>query len=239
MVRAGRLSLRAGLGVEGDVNAAAGSPRHVLIVSAADLERYALEPGDLRENIAVDDGIDRLESGSLVQVGSSSIVRVTFPCEPCHKLNSVRRGLAYELQGNARGMLGRVVRSGTIRSGDSVRVAPGACRPLSDVPRERLWDAVERIPWGQVATYAALVLGIGVPRTFTRALPRLLKKGPSGLPLHRVLDSQARLIEQHVPDQRERLLREGASIGQGGRVDHPVFWDPTSLYAECEHAACR
>lgn len=238
MPRVRQLVLREGFGIAGDVNAAAGSPRQVLIVSAADLRAHELEPGDLRENVVIDGGIDELESGALVRIGPSSVVRVTFPCEPCHKLNSVRPGLAYELRGNARGMLGRVVRPGTIRPGDPVRVAPGVCRPLSDVPRERLWDAVGRIPWGQVATYAVIVLGIGVPKAFTRALPRLLKKGPSGLPLHRVLDSQARLIEQHVPDQRERLLREGASIGQGGRVDHPVLWDPASLYAECEHAAC-
>jgi len=238
MVCAGRLRLRSGYGVERDVNAAAASPRQVLIVGAADLKWHALEPGDLRENVLIDGSIDQLASGALVRIGRASVVRVTFPCEPCHKLNSVRPGLAYELRGNVRGMLGRVVSSGTIRLGDRVRAVRGVCRPLSDVPRERLWDAVERIPWGQVATYAALVLGIGVPKGFTRALPRLLKKGPSHLPLHRVLDSQARLIVQHVPDQRERLLREGAAIGEDGRVDRALLWDPASLYAECERAAC-
>ncbi len=187
----------------------------------------------------IDGSIEQLESGSLVRFGSSSVVRVTFPCEPCRKLNSVRPGLSYELEGNARGMLGRVVRSGTIRLGDAVRVVPGVCRPLSDSPRERLWDAVERIPRGQVATYLALLQGIGVPNGFARALPRLLKKGPRGLPIHRVLDSQARLIVHHVPDQRERLLCEGASVGEDGRVDRAVLWDPATLYTECERALHR
>ena len=114
---------------------------------------------------------------------------------------------------------------GRIRLGDSVIATERSYRALSALPRERLWDVVSRIPSGMVATYTALILAIGVPRTWVRALPRVLLRGPETLPAHRVVDSCARPITQHIPDQLERLAAEGTRVLPSGVFGKTAQWN--------------
>jgi len=108
-------------GVEGDRKAKAGSARQVLLVAAEDAAALGVNPGDLRENVTTL-GIDypSLPPGTRLRLGEA-IVELTAPCSPCAKLNRVRDGLMRDSRGR-RGVLARVVRGGTVRTGDAVGV---------------------------------------------------------------------------------------------------------------------
>ena len=98
-------------------------------------------------------------------------------------------------------------------------------------PRERVWQAVNSIPAGMVATYGQIAELAGIPRgaRFVGCVLRDLPKG-SRLPWHRVVNSQGRVsLSPQSPSartQRERLEAEGVSF-VGGRIDLRRFgWDP-------------
>ncbi|WP_395809969.1 MOSC domain-containing protein [Archangium minus] len=65
-------------------------------------------------------------------LGSKVVVELTEPCAPCSKLERIRQGLLKESWGR-RGQLAQVLRGGTVREGDGVRlldVNPDAPRPI-------------------------------------------------------------------------------------------------------------
>ena len=106
-------------GFEGCVHGRAGSRRQVLLVENDVLREFGLRPGILRENLTVDGlPLAELAVGQRFRVGGASL-EVTVECEPCDYLDTVRMGLQAELRGR-RGVLCRVVESGTIRRGDSI-----------------------------------------------------------------------------------------------------------------------
>ena len=107
-------------GIEGD-RAYGRTKRQVLLVSSQVLDSLGLEPGDVRENITVDDlDVDNLEPGTILKIGSAEL-QITKPCEPCWKMDRIRPGLQAQLEGQ-RGMLARVIKSGQIASGDSILI---------------------------------------------------------------------------------------------------------------------
>src|SRR5437016_9934124 len=63
--------------------------RHVLLVSRSTLVEFRLCPGDLRENILVDDSeigdLHSLPSGTVLNI-SGVAIRLTMHCEPCGRL---------------------------------------------------------------------------------------------------------------------------------------------------------
>ncbi len=109
----------------------------MLVVGRETLERLRIDARDLRPNLVVDGVIDALPSGTILRVGDVRI-RLTLACESCHLLDRTRPGLARAARGS-RGVLGRVITSGTIRLDDAVavehRVTPGRAEPSA--PR---WD---------------------------------------------------------------------------------------------------
>lgn len=225
VVRVPVLHARAGQGILDDIHAGIDSPRQVLLVSSSVLGKHRLRAGDLQETLTVDGDVDALTSGTVLQIGRSALVRVTFPCTPCAKLTRIRPTLPKELWG-CRGILGRVVGNGWIIPGDSVTVCDGKpFRALSSKPKERLWDMVSRIPRGNVVKFTTLTVAIGMPASYVRALPRLLLHAPLELPVHRVVDSSARPITRHVPDQLEKLAAEGMRPGSDGRFEENALWD--------------
>ncbi len=103
-------------GLMGDVSFGR-SRRQLLLVDQADLDRYDLRPGDVRENITLAGvPLSGLGRGTRLQLGSV-VVEITGECTPCEMLDGLRPGLREEIRGR-RGMLGRVVEGGTLREGD-------------------------------------------------------------------------------------------------------------------------
>src|SRR5947209_5380901 len=60
--------------------------RQVLIVPQNTLDHFRLSPGDLRENLVIDDSgmepLHSLPSGTVLKIGEA-LVRLTVHCEPC------------------------------------------------------------------------------------------------------------------------------------------------------------
>jgi alkylated DNA nucleotide flippase Atl1 len=172
--RVEEIFLRAGIGIDGDCHASPISPRQVLLASTGAYEYCDIPPGSLRENILIKVNDLRLFSGSLVRVGRDAAIRITFECEPCGRLNRVRPNLSKDIRGK-RGYLARVVRSGVIRPGDKIQVEGRMFSPLSDDWRDRVIAIAQMVPSGFVVSYTRLAELAGVPKSFCRAFPRLLR----------------------------------------------------------------
>jgi MOSC domain-containing protein YiiM len=121
------LHLVEGHGIEGDLHydAEGTSKRQVLLLDRRTLDAEGYVPGVLREQILVDfEPLERLEPGTLLRVGTA-VVEITTDCTPC----STMAGYVGEdpqafvtRMMHRRGMLARVVQSGTVRAGDSVEL---------------------------------------------------------------------------------------------------------------------
>lgn len=121
MKRLGEVLVIEDRGLSGDTKGRPGSRRQVLIVPSELLEEYGLEAGATRENITVRGfDVNDLPGGTLVQVGEA-LLESTITCTPCGLMDRIRPGLKEELRGR-RGMLFRVLESGTVRQGDEIRI---------------------------------------------------------------------------------------------------------------------
>lgn len=145
-----RITLRAGLGVEGDAHAgvtvqhrsrvAADPTRpnlrqvHLLaseFLSEAAQRGYDVGPGDMGENILTA-GIDLLglPVDTVLRIGPEAVVRLTGLRNPCVQIDRFRRGLlglAVTRDESGRivrkaGVMGIVVASGVVRPGDTIGV---------------------------------------------------------------------------------------------------------------------
>ncbi len=232
--RNGTLLFRARFGIEGDVNAGDVGPRQVLLTSMETLNKFTLQPGDLRENIIVAGlPLDDLPSGSVLQLGDSVAVRLTHHCEVCKYIGTLGVKPIASLE-NQRGFLGVVLTGGEVHIGDSVRVLPERCDPVPDRAFDRFLWVVKQIPFGKVMTYKQILDVLGVSHSYYRVLPAYIKRadGPT-YPLHRILDSKGHLIKTvlHVDGQRALLEREGVAIHSSGWIDVSVFgWDVRGIY---------
>lgn len=108
-------------GFEGCAHGRPGSQRQVLLMDLETLHDFGLGPGDLKENITTE-GLDlgALPHGQRLRIGQA-VLEVTLPCEPCGRMDDIRRGLQQELRGK-RGKLCRVVEGGLIRRGDPIEL---------------------------------------------------------------------------------------------------------------------
>lgn len=181
------LILQAGFGIKQDCHASGLSPRQILIVSTGAYKYCKVPAGSLRENILVDTDDLFLESGSLVRIGTEALVRITFECEPCGKLNRVRTGLSRDVRGK-RGYLGRVIQGGVIKPGDSCTVRQNVFKPFSASWQERVIEIVRMIPTDDLISYGGLAHLAGVPKSYCRVFPRLLRS-KEDLPWQRVVPS--------------------------------------------------
>lgn len=152
-----QLELVAGVGVVGDAHAGA-QVQHRSRVAAdptqpnlrqvhlihgelfADLETkgHRVQPGDLGENVTTT-GVDllALPVGASLSIGADVVVSVTGLRNPCGQIEAFQTGLLSQVrQTNAQGevvklsgIMGVVVRGGTIRVGDGIEVGlPGGPR---------------------------------------------------------------------------------------------------------------
>jgi MOSC domain-containing protein YiiM len=120
MLSMDRAEIVAGKGITGDVSFGR-EKRQILIVSEKVLQRHQLQPGEIRENLIVADlDVDALQAGDKVRIGEVTL-EISGPCEPCNKLEQIRKGLQRELVGQ-RGVLARALTHGEIVVGDAVEI---------------------------------------------------------------------------------------------------------------------
>jgi alkylated DNA nucleotide flippase Atl1 len=216
-----RLNLLAGHGIEGDLNSDRHSPRQVLVVDAQDLNRLSIPPGELRENIVLNQiEATAFKPGAKLTFSSGAEIRLTFYCEPCKQVAHLVNSLKSIQQ--KRGILGVVVKRGVIITGDRVIIQPNCFPALSEIPYERFLELVKKIPSGKVITYKQILTSIGVDRSYYRVIPVYLKKAPQNYPLHRVLDSQGQTIS-HITQQRAKLEVEGIEVSPGNSRDRDYY----------------
>jgi methylated-DNA-protein-cysteine methyltransferase-like protein len=82
-----------------------------------------------------------------------------------------------------------------------------------------IYQLVQRIPAGMVATYGQIAMMLGRPRA-ARMVGWAMHQAPAGLPCHRVVKRDGQLAPAYVfPEQRWRLAAEGVTFTTDGRVD--------------------
>lgn len=159
----GRISLLAGLGVEGDAHLGAcvkhrsrvardpSQPNlrqvHLIHAELHDELReagYELAPGEMGENITTR-GVDLLglPVGAKLRLGADAVVEITGLRNPCYQLDELRPGLMAatldrDAEGNLvrkAGIMGIVLAGGEVRPGDhiAVELPPHPHQPLGPV----------------------------------------------------------------------------------------------------------
>lgn len=226
------IHLIAGSGIKDDLNANIVSPRQVLITSSKTLRRYNFKPGDLRENIVIGGTLDvnKLPSGSLLQLGEDALVRLTFPCETCKTLSSLPIS-SLSLLEEKRGMLGVVVQSGLVKLNDPVSLLAKSYPPILKVPYQRFLWFIRQVPSGRVVTYKQIIVAIGATPSYARAIPGYIKRAVlENVPLHRIVASNGNLIP-HIFQQSFLLEAEGVKVNFDS-VDLDIYgWDIPFLYS--------
>ena len=98
---------------------------------------------------------------------------------------------------------------------------------ISDSPAKRIYEAVKKIPYGHVATYAQIAELAG-DRKMARAVGNALHKNPDpdGIPCFRVVNSKGELAGEFAfggsGAQAKLLMAEGIEV-KDGRVDLTRF----------------
>ena len=82
--------------------------------------------------------------------------------------------------------------------------------------KHQVWQIVNSIPKGKVATYGQVARLAGMPQQ-SRLVGRILSKLPEGtkLPWHRVINSQGKISNPNQEIQKERLAKDGITLLNG------------------------
>jgi MOSC domain-containing protein YiiM len=104
------------------------SRRQVTLIEREQIAAHAdalglseLAPGAVRANLETE-GIELVPLvGRRLEVGAA-ILEITGPRDPCAKMDEIAPGLRRLMEEDRQGVLARVVRSGTIRAGDPIRL---------------------------------------------------------------------------------------------------------------------
>lgn len=143
--------------------------RQVLFLPKSTLDEFLLAPGDIRENIIVDDpGLHKLPSGSVIFAGPARI-RLTFHCEPCHRVSPFVKPKRLL---HKRGYLGRFLDSGKVSIGDELTVSVKS----DPIP----YNIKDRVSWfleqrSSPILARDLLWEVGLSTTYARSLPNLLR----------------------------------------------------------------
>jgi alkylated DNA nucleotide flippase Atl1 len=221
-----------GHGLLGDCHARPLGPRQVLIVREESLEPLGIAAWQVRANIATRGlAAADLDSGTVLQVGDSTRIRVTHVCEICKVLRGYVPAETFAALARRRGSLGVILDGGAIAPGDEIRRESLRYAVVPETIYERVAWVVERIPAGKVVRYDQLLELVGGSRPYFRVLPTYLRRAAgAGLPAHRVLDSAAS-VTGHISGQESRLDGEGVAMSAGGVLaDERALWDAQRLY---------
>ena len=116
-----------------------------------------------------------------------------------------------------------IILDGTVPDEDIRRMIGESYDLVSDSPTKRIYEAVRKIPRGQVATYGQIAQLAG-DKKMARAVGNALHKNPdpSGIPCYRVVNSKGELAGEFAfggaGKQAELLMADGIEI-VNGRVD--------------------
>ena len=116
-----------------------------------------------------------------------------------------------------------VILDGSIPEEDIRRMIAESYDLISDNPSKRIYEAVKKIPYGKVATYAQIAELAG-DRKMARAVGNALHKNPEPgtIPCHRVLNASGECSGSFAFGgagvQEELLRREGVKV-VNGKVD--------------------
>src|SRR2546421_12689278 len=87
----------------------------------------AIIPGRVRSNIETDE-ISLIDCiGKQLQIGEA-ILLIYDPRTPCAQMDAIAPGLRELMKNSRQGVLAQVIRSGTVRVGDSIRVLSGSIK---------------------------------------------------------------------------------------------------------------
>lgn len=164
----------AGLGLEGDIHAHPLSLRQLLLAGSSTYRSLALPPQTLRENLLLTAETASLKSGTVLAVGDSALLWLTFQCEACGHLNDHVNGMTKTI-GNDRGMLARVLRGGEIAVGDVVRDLGRRMPAWSDDWKQRVVKILDMVPQHAVIEYKQLAWLAGIAPSYCRVFPRFLR----------------------------------------------------------------
>lgn len=189
--------------------------RQVLIVPQSTLDHFRLSPGDLRENLVIDDSrmepLHSLPSGMVLKIGEV-LVRLTVHCEPCGRLKEVVGLKAIE---HKRGYLGAFLSGGRLRVGDPVASMGVQYEPIPYDLRERLaWFLDRQSAPIEVTT---LVHEVGLSLSYCRAIPNLLRGRPD---LKSKVTFRGRTVQKARGERgRTATLSSQANAGIGYTTD--------------------
>ncbi len=120
-----------------------------------------------------------------------------------------------------------VILDGTIPEKDIKLMIAESYDLISDCPSKRIYEAVKRIPYGKVATYAQVAEAAGDIK-MARAVGNALHKNPDPLniPCYRVVNAKGELAGEFAfggaGRQAELLMAEGVRVVDG-KVDMKEF----------------
>ena len=106
---------------------------------------------------------------------------------------------------------------------------------VTDSPSRKIYEAVKRIPKGQVATYGQVAAMVGEPK-MARAVGKALHRNPDPehIPCFRVVNAKGELSGSFAfggMGEQERLLREEGIEVVNGKVDLEKYgWKPSLLH---------
>lgn len=93
---------------------------------------------------------------------------------------------------------------------------------------QRIWQTVQRIPAGKVASYGQVADLAGLPGR-SRLVAKALKQSPTPLPWHRVVKSSGQIAfakgSEQANEQRQLLISEGVQL-RGYTVHSAHRWQP-------------
>jgi len=165
-------------GIKGAIYAA--PIRHVLIVPRTTLTEFRLEPGDLRENLVIDDSaigdLHAFPSGTVLAIGKV-LARLTIHCEPWPRLSHLVPD--FKMLRDKRGCLGTFLTSGTVRLG--AKIIPQGVQ-FEAIP----FDLKERIAWyldkqQSPVPVTTFVRDVGLSLSYCRAVPNLIRDIPGAV----------------------------------------------------------
>lgn len=116
-----------------------------------------------------------------------------------------------------------IILDGTIPDHDIRRMIAESYDLAADTPTKRIYEAVKKIPRGQVATYGQVAALAGNPR-MARAVGNALHRNPDpvGIPCYRVVNAKGELSGEFAfggSGAQARLLADDGIEVTDGRVD--------------------
>jgi MOSC domain-containing protein YiiM len=125
-----RATIREEYGVVGDAHADSSTHRQVSLLAIESIEKMRgkgleLQPGDFAENITTG-GIDLagLPVGTRLSIGAEVVLEMTQIGKECHAGCAIRQQIGDCIMPRE-GIFARVVRGGTVKPGDDIRIIEG------------------------------------------------------------------------------------------------------------------